>query len=130
VHEGARNRATDLEQGGRPQRVGKQLARDFDKGAIGLLDEQHADVLRHMSREAFDGEAGAGVGGFRLADVGGAVEEAQFVRTGAVERRNAGDAAVEIEGTLRHGARQRRNLPNGKPPRRLAEQRRAHAVIP
>ena len=121
--------AACLEQRGRPHRAGIELLGDRDEGAIRRRRHQDRDARRRLSGEALGGEADAGPRGAVGSGISRVLQEGQVGRSGAVERRDAADAAVGRDARTRDGAGQGGNLLRGQPVRTLEEQRLAHPAF-
>src|ERR1700693_981396 len=74
-------------------------------------------------------EAGSGFADQRLTREFGAVEEAKIARSGAIERRNAGDAPIEIGARLRFSPSERKNLAQRQARSPLKKERLGHATF-
>ena len=122
--------AARLEQGRRPQRTREQLARYFDERAIGLTQAKHRNVFRRALGVALGRQAGAGAAGRQLRRIFRLVEECEIIGSGAIDRRDAGDAAIEIGAGTRLCARERGDLAHGQSASPIEEKGLGHPIQP
>jgi hypothetical protein len=128
VHAGPHRGAARLEQGGRPQRIGKQRSRDLDEGAIRLAHAQHSHVARRAVRVAFRRQAGSGIARRQLIDIFRLVEEDEVVAGGPVKRSRSGDTSTEVGAGARLSLRERGDLAHRQPATPVEEKGLGHAV--
>src|SRR6266545_1567708 len=121
--------AARLEKRGRPQRIRKQRARHFDKGAIGLAHREHTDPAGQGVNEPLLGQAGASHGRGGLLHVFRAVQEGELAWSCTIERSNPADAPVEIGALARLAGNQGGNFSEREPPTSLEEEGGAHATL-
>ncbi len=78
-----------------PQRIGKQRARDGDKGPIGLTDREHGEPRGRLAGKPRRKQAGARAGAGEFVQVFRVVEKREVAGAGGIERRDVGNGALK-----------------------------------